>query len=351
MESKSVSEQSGSRRGIALPVAIFLLSFAIYAGAAVGAVLVQAIGWKVALGFLSGAFIANLAIIGHDAVHRSFTRVRWLNRVIGTLAFMPALHPFGRWEHHHNRVHHCFTAQLGVDNAYSPMTPGQYRAATPARRTYYRFMRSLIGQPFFYMVDIWALDMFVPYARRGHDLKAADWRDIVLVYAWLVVSVLGMAFLSWHVDGGTMGAALWNGGVYGVLIPFLVWNVFISFVTIVQHTGPKVRWIVPTGRFSTHAEKLGGTVHIVFPEALDWLFHRVMQHVAHHVNPIIPLYRLKREEAKLLAAEPAPIVEVWTPLYHWRMTRDCKLYDPATNRWCRFADAQSRVAKGIAAPA
>jgi acyl-lipid omega-6 desaturase (Delta-12 desaturase) len=351
MVSKAASEASGSRRGIALPVAIFLLSFAIYAGCAVGAVLTQSTGWKIGLAFLSGAFIANLAIIGHDAVHRSFTRVRWLNRLIGTLAFLPALHPFGRWEHHHNRVHHCFTAQIGVDNAYAPMTPEQYRAATPARRAYYRVMRSLIGQPFFYMVDIWARDMFVPFARRGHGLKASDWRDIAIVYAWLAVSVLGMALLSWRANGGGLEAALWNGGIYGVLIPFLVWNVFISFVTIVQHTGPKVRWILPTGRFSTHEEKLGGTVHIVFPEALDWLFHRVMQHVVHHVNPIVPLYRLKEEEAKTLAAEPASIVEVWTPLYHWRMTRDCKLYDPQTQRWCRFPAARDRVTDSAAAPA
>ena len=351
MEAKAVSEGSGAQRGVILPVVIFALSFAIYAGAAIGAVLVKNTGWKIALAVLAGTFIANLAIIGHDAVHRSFTRIRWLNRMIGTWAFLPALHPYGRWEHHHNRVHHCYTAQLGVDNAYPPMTPDEYRAATPARRFYYRFMRSLIGQPFFYMVDIWAIDMFLPFIRRNHGLKSGDWRDVAIVYAWLLLSTLGFAALSLAHDGGGVRAALWNGGIYGVLIPFLVWNVFISFVTIVQHTGPKVRWVVPTGRFSTHEERLGGTVHVVFPEVLDWFFHRVMQHVAHHVNPIIPLYRLKKEEKKLFAGEPAPIVETWTPLYHWRMARDCKLYDPATKSWRRFPAARGRLKGGAAAPA
>ena len=350
MESKPASEGSGAQRGVVLPVAIFALSFAIYAGSAIGAVLTRNMGWKIALAVLAGTFIANLAIIGHDAVHRSFTRIRWLNRVIGTWAFLPALHPYGRWEHHHNRVHHCYTAQLGVDNAYPPMTPDEYRAATPARRLYYRFMRSLIGQPFFYMMDIWAIDMFVPFVRRNHGLKTADWRDIAIVYGWLLLSALDLAALSLRYDGGSVRSALWNGGIYGVLIPFLVWNVFISFVTIVQHTGPKVHWVVPTGRFSTHEERLGGTVHVVFPEVLDWFFHRVMQHVAHHVSPIIPLYRLKQEEKKLFAGQPAPIVETWTPLYHWRMARDCKLYDPGTKSWCRFP-ARGRLKGGAAAPA
>lgn len=351
MESKTVSEGSGVQRGVALPCVIFAVSFALYGAAAIGAVLAKAIGWKIALGILAGTFIANLAIIGHDAVHRSFTRVRRLNRLIGTWAFLPALHPYGRWEHHHNRVHHCYTAQLGVDNAYPPMTPEQYREASAPRRLYYRFMRSLIGQPFFYMVDIWAIDMFVPFLKDRHRLKASDWRDILFIYVWLAVSAIGFAVLSLRLNGGSFGAALWNGAIYGVLIPFLVWNVFISFVTIVQHTGPKVRWVVPTGRFSTHEERLGGTVHMVFPEVLDWFFHRVMQHVVHHVNPIIPLYRLKHEEKKLFAGEPAPIVETWTPLYHWRMARDCKLYDPKTKRWCRFTAARGRSADGAAATA
>jgi fatty acid desaturase len=71
---------------------------------------------QIGLAVLGGVFIANLAIIGHDAVHKSFTRLRWLNRVIGTVAFCPRSIPI-RWEHHHNRVHHRYTAQIGVDNA------------------------------------------------------------------------------------------------------------------------------------------------------------------------------------------------------------------------------------------
>lgn len=334
MKSRTAPGIPQASRGLILPIVIFLAGFAFYLATAAGAVLAGPVGLKIALAALSGAFIANLAIIGHDGVHRSFTRIRWLNRVIGTVAFLPALHPYGRWEYHHNRVHHCYTAQIGVDNAFSPMTPEQYRSASRPRRLYYRFMRSLIGQPFFYMIDIWAISMFVPYARRGHGLRPADWRDIAFVYIWLAVSTIFFALLS-----RSFGGSFWNGALYGVVIPFLVWNVFISFVTIVQHTGPKVRWIMPTGRFSTQEERLNGTVHIVFPGALDWFFHRVMQHLVHHVNPIIPLYRLKETEAKLIADAEAANVETWTPLYHWRMARDCKLYDPTEKRWCGFPQA------------
>jgi omega-6 fatty acid desaturase (delta-12 desaturase) len=339
------------RRRLLLPILIFAVSLSIY-GACVGAALVATgLTTKIFFGVIAGVFIANLAIIGHDAVHRSFTSSRWLNRVIGTIAFLPGLHPYGRWEHHHNRVHHRYTAQIGVDNAYSPMTVQQYQAASPGRRLYYRFMRSLGGQPFFYMIDIWLSKMFLPRLRETQSFRRADWADQILVYAWLAAFVIGLAFLSRGYSGQSFLAALGNAGLFGFLIPFLVWNLFISFVTIVQHTAPGVRWVLPTGRPSTHEQKLRGTVHVRFPEAIDWFFHRVMQHLAHHVNPMVPLYTIKGAEKTVVAQDPAKAVIVsWTPVYHWRLARDCKLYDPERDLWCDFdfAPTGRRAARGFA---
>lgn len=325
------------RRKIWLPVAIFTLGFALFAGCAIGAVILTDMGWKIGLAVLAGVFIANLAIIGHDAVHNSFTRSRPLNRVIGTLAFLPALHPYGRWEHHHNKVHHRYVGQLGVDNAYPPMTVEEYRNASVGRRAYYRFLRSLIGQPFFYMVDIWAPKMFFPTPSEMKTFERNDWIDLAVTWAWLAVWVVGLAFVSQTYAGGAFLPALGNAALYGFLIPFVTWNVFIAFVTIVQHTGPRVHWHVPTGRPTTYEQKIRGTVHMGFPQVVDWFFHRVMQHVAHHVNPVVPLYELKGAEKELIVGTgERPIVQVWTPVYHWRMTRDCKLYDPARDCWCDF---------------
>ena len=327
------------RRRLALPIGIFVLSFAIYGASATAAVLSTDSTAKIPFAVLAGVIIANLAIIGHDAVHRSFTSSRWANRILGTLAFLPALHPFGRWEHHHNRVHHRYTAQIGVDNAYSPMSVEQYRAASTLRRTYYRFTRSLIGQPFFYMIDVWLPKMFLPSVREARNFRGSDWVDLAIVYLWLIAWVAGLSLLSqrYSEPGQGFGAALSNAFLFGFLIPFLIWNVFISFVTIVQHTGPGVRWVLPTGRPSTHEQKLRGTVHLRFPEGIDWFFHRVMQHIAHHVNPMVPLYALKAAEKTVVAQQwEKAIIERWTPVYHWRLTRDCKLYDPERDVWCDF---------------
>jgi acyl-lipid omega-6 desaturase (Delta-12 desaturase) len=329
------------RRGIGLPVAIFTLSAAIYLSCVLGAVIATATTAKILLAVIAGIFIANLAIIGHDAIHRSFTSSRWLNRFVGTAAFLPALHPYGRWEHHHNRVHHRYTAQIGVDNAYPPMTIAQYRAASIGRRLHYRFMRSIFGQPFFYMIDIWLPKIFLPLPRETRSFQASDWLDLAMVYTWLPLFIAALASFAHIHSGQSMEAALFNAVLFGFLIPFLVWNVFISFVSIVQHTSPRAHWVLPTGRPSTHEQKLRGTVHVRFPEPIDWFFHRVMQHIVHHVNPVVPLYRLKAAEHLVIAGEPErTISETWTPLYHWRMARDCKLYDPVRDGWRRFDAAE-----------
>jgi omega-6 fatty acid desaturase (delta-12 desaturase) len=322
-------------RHLVQPILLLSAEFAGYLLCVWVAVTSDQLALKLAAGFVGGILTATLAIIGHDCAHRGGTRFQWLNRIIGTIGFLPALHPLSRWEYHHNQVHHRYTAQLGLDNAFPPMTVEEYRNASPSARLYYRFLRSVWGQPFFYLVQIWAKEIIAP---RPADYRARDWFDTTIVYVWLALLLSGATLLS-HAShpGQSWVAAFANGAVWGLIVPFLVWNLFIAFVTVVQHTGPEVRWSVPTGRPSTFEQKLNGTVRICFPEIVDIVFHRLMQHPAHHINPIIPLYTLKAAQHQLEDLDPKGLMVVrWTPAYHLRLTRVCKLYDSERNGWCDF---------------
>jgi acyl-lipid omega-6 desaturase (Delta-12 desaturase) len=320
------------------PIALLAVELALYAVMVVAAVVSTSLLAKLGFSYLAGVLTATLAIIGHDSAHRGGTKHSWLNRLIGTLGFLPALHPLSRWAHHHNQVHHRYTAQIGVDNAYSPMTVDAYKAASPMRRMYYRFQRSVWGQPGFYLIDIWLPKIILPGANERRGFHARDYWDLGLVYVWLVFLLAGLTWLS-GVYGGTtgLGASFLNAALFGLAIPFLVWNLFISFVTVIQHTGPEVKWSMPTGRPSTAEQKMRGTVRIRFPEPIDLLFHRLMQHTAHHLNPIIPLYSLKAAQHTLEEGHGGDVISVrWTPAYHMRIVRECKLYDPKTDGWCDF---------------
>jgi acyl-lipid omega-6 desaturase (Delta-12 desaturase) len=331
-----------ARRAMALGLLIFAADVVGYVAFASAAVAFDDLWVKLSFGLLAGACVALLAIVGHDSAHQSFLPNKRLNEIVGTLAFLPALHPFSLWEYHHNKVHHRYTAQIGIDNAFSPMTVEQYRAASPLRRGYYRFMRSLGGQPFFYLADIWWPDMFMPFGRKAPRLSAGNVADLLIVYAFIPVAVLCFAAVSLEASGGreTLGSALLDAAVFGVAVPFLVWNAFISFVTIVQHTGPDVRWTMPTGQPSSIEQSMAGTVHIKFPDFVDWAMHRVMQHQAHHVHMGVPLYHLKGAQDEVGRISNGRNAVVWTPAYHWRLTRTCKLYDPARQRWVGFDAAR-----------
>jgi omega-6 fatty acid desaturase (delta-12 desaturase) len=340
-----------AKRSAGRSLAYLAVDLIVYAVFVYGALVADALWLKLILAFGAGTMISVTAIAGHDAGHQSFSGSKLLNRICGTIAFLPALHPFSLWEHHHNRVHHRFTVQIGVDNAFSPMTIDEYRNASSGRQAYYRFLRSLWGQPVFYLVDIWVPQMLLPFTQKTPAMTPRVWFDLILVYIYFALFIALGTYVSLSAAGdGNVWRALSNTLVFGFAIPFFIWNVFIAFLSIVQHTGPDVRWITPTGVPSTVEQSMAGTVHVVLPEWIDRLLLRIMQHQAHHIHVGIPLQELKAAQSAVEGLSGQRLVRVWTPRYHLQLTRECQLFDPRLNRWCRFADAHAvEAAQDIAA--
>src|SRR5215831_4456134 len=77
-------------RHIFRPIALLCVELALYAFAVIAAVLSTTLLAKLGFAFLAGVLTATLAIIGHDSAHRGGTRYSLLNRLIGTLGFLPA---------------------------------------------------------------------------------------------------------------------------------------------------------------------------------------------------------------------------------------------------------------------
>lgn len=332
-----------ARRSASFSLAILAIDLILYALMIAGTVMADTVWLQLLFALGAGTMIALTAIVGHDAGHQSFSGSKLLNRISGTIAFLPALHPFSLWEHHHNRVHHRFTAQLGLDNAFPPMTVEEYRAASPWTRRKYRFIRSLWGQPFFYLVDVWLIDMFLPFTKPGATLSARDRFDLGLVYVYLAafLALTTVAVMQVHEAG--LLPAFASAFVFSLAIPFLVWNGFISFLSVVHHTAPSLRWLNPTGRPSTAEEALAGTVHMQFPDWIDRVMHRIMQHQAHHLNVGIPLQNLKEAQQELENTTNGVITARWNLRYHLELTRQCQLYDNRSNRWCTFREVEEEA--------
>lgn len=50
----------------------------------------------------------QMFVVGHDCGHRSFSKNKLVEDIVGTLMFMPLIYPFEPWRIKHNH-HHAHT--------------------------------------------------------------------------------------------------------------------------------------------------------------------------------------------------------------------------------------------------
>jgi acyl-lipid omega-6 desaturase (Delta-12 desaturase) len=329
----------------ALGFALVAVDLAGIVGLAILAVVVDPIWIRLPLSIGSGAMIAALFVLGHDAIHGSLTSNRTANAILGRIAFLPALHNATLWFIQHNRIHHQAPNVQGL-NSWSPLSPGEYAGLKPASRLLYRFYRSAPGIAPYYLVERWLKHKLVPRRDTDPELAAQARWDFLLVCValagWLAIVVSAGAYFG---DGNPASAI-----VFGFAVPFLVWNLLMGQTVLLQHTHPRVRWY----RSEQDARADGGqesrTIHVATPRWYGLMGHDIMAHPAHHVNPMIPCYRLHAAQARLdEVLGPRAIVEAMGPRPLFEILRGCKLYDYDGHAWVDFSGRRTTPVAAAAA--
>jgi acyl-lipid omega-6 desaturase (Delta-12 desaturase) len=141
------------------------------------------------------------------------------------------------------------------------------------------------------------------------------------------------------------GQSVWLLLLLGVVIPFALWNAIMGFVVFVHHTHPNIAWFSKRQEWQRYRAYLTATVHVRFPFGIDRLMHNIMEHNAHHVNPRIPMYKLRGAQKALTERFQG---EFSAYKLDWReyvdVVRRCKLYDYANHAWLDFrGQVTSRV--------
>jgi omega-6 fatty acid desaturase (delta-12 desaturase) len=283
--------------------------------------------WLRILGALIAGFtLPSLFVIGHDAAHGAFAANVTANAVMARIAFVPVLHNYSLWVAVHNRQHHR-APNLKGHNSWSPLSVEEYRALPLSRRVVERLYRSPAGFAPYYLVERWWRDKFMPRAILPGVSRAAAWRDFTLLTAYLVALI---------------GALAWAGGmlsvVLGFVVPFLIWNHMMGTAIYLQHTSRRAPWFASIEEWRRIGGEEDVTLHVRMPRWYGALTHHIMDHPAHHIQPLIPLYRLPAAQAKLneLLGDGA-LVEDFSFRYLFATMRACKLYDYGAGRWCDFA--------------
>ena len=304
--------------------AIFLT--AVYLACASADVWLQAL-----FSVIAGTMISTLFVLAHDAGHGSLVRHRRGNAFLARVLLLPSLHNLTLWRIAHNRGHHQAANIQGM-NSWSPMTVAEYAALPKWKQWRERVYRSGGFGPY-YLVERWLKHKFYPNATvRGATRKRAL-ADFAVLAAWLAAWCAGTVF------AGMLGDNAWYSSlVWGVAVPFAVWNCLMGLTVYLQHTHPTVPWFRNAAEAARHgAEELA--VHVKYPRWYGLLSHDIMEHPAHHIHPLIPFYRLRAAQERLneLLGKDA-IVEPMTPGYVLGLLRQCRVYDYERREWADFCD-------------
>jgi omega-6 fatty acid desaturase (delta-12 desaturase) len=319
-------------------VSIFLFDYVVLFGLLASALLFNSIWLQLSCSLLAGVAIGALFVVGHDAAHNSLTPHRGLNRFLGYLSLLPALHPYSLWVLVHNQTHHRWTNLSPHDYVWTPLSRDQFHSLSPLKRFLYRISRGPLGQLTYYFLEFWLRRMIFP---SRNQVRGTYKPEYVLDIAFVVIC--GAAYVAMLVIAGqqnTFGDSMtvgWNLS-FGFGIPFAVWNVLMSTVIYLHHTHPRLRWYDDKDLWRSRVDQLDTAVHVIFPGPTNLIFHWIMEHNAHHARPSIPLYRLPAAQRDYEARECGRIIILkWTPAAHWDIVRRCKLYDFTAHRWTDFS--------------
>lgn len=322
-------------RSFLVGIVVFLLSASIYTATFIFTYWPNLPVVNLLSALANGGMIGLLFVIGHDACHGSFTPSARLNRLLARLAFLPSLQPYTSWVYTHNGLHHGWTNLKGKDVVFAPWTLAEYQALPAWRQWLERTYRTPLGLGLMHLVEVWwKFELFPPPSHRPKD-SWAFLADRLLVLGFLVAKVALAISLVLMTEAG-LSRALVHAGL-GLLLSYGVWFWLIGTVTFVQHTHPDVPWYDDPGEWNFYRGQLHGSPHLAMPFWLRKLLHNVMDHAAHHVDPLIPLYRLPASQRSLKRSCHADLVSHHASLPGLlRVLKVCRLYDFRRHQWLDF---------------
>jgi acyl-lipid omega-6 desaturase (Delta-12 desaturase) len=278
-----------------------------------------------ALALPTGAFLVRVFIVQHDCGHGSFFASRRANAVVGRLCSMITLTPFANWARQHS-LHHGNWSNLdrrSSSDMYSAcLTVREYQALTPWKRALYRLPRHpivahLILPPL----------VFVLLYRLPFDTPPRWKRERRSV--WLTNAALAATF----------GALVYLLGWREVLLVHLPIMTVASILGVwlfsLQHRFETAHW-ARRADWNPGEASLEGSSWFALPRALHWLTGNIGFHHVHHLNPLVPNYRLQSAHEAVHALYPIEPLSLGGGLQAPWLT----LWDEARGRLVGFREAK-----------
>lgn len=270
---------------------------------------------------LAGLVFVRMFVIYHDYIHGAILKRSRAAQAIfypfGTLAMTPPR----IWKFSHN-FHHAHNMQIETSGvgSFPLFTVEMWREASFIQRLKYRITRSPLAVTLGYMtVFVYELciDSFVVDPRKNWDAGLA-----LVLHATIIT-------LLWVFAG-------FNVLLFSCLLPFLIAAALGSYLFYSQHNFEGV-YIQSSEEWSHSRASLESSSFMRFGPVMNWFTANIGYHHIHHLNPMIPFYRLP-DAMKGVPELQNPVETSLRPRDILRCFR-LKLWDPETSRMVSFKDA------------
>jgi fatty acid desaturase len=211
-----------------------------------------------------GTSFASMGFLGHEILHGTVVRTRWLRDLLGAIAFMPLSTGPRLWRMWHNRGHHRHTQDEEEDPDAWPSVE-KYSKQPIARKIYqlpfsFRALFSFMALTVTFSAH--STKMFIHYIKK-FDTKERRGVLIQFILPWTVW--IGLLFV--------MGLEKW---IFAYFIPLLIANFIVMCYISTNH---RLNPLVPVN------DPLANSLSVTVPKWVDVLHFNFSYHTEHHLFP------------------------------------------------------------------
>jgi omega-6 fatty acid desaturase (delta-12 desaturase) len=276
----------------------------------------------------ASGLLVRAFIIQHDCGHGSFLPSQTANDMLGRAISILTLTPYGMWRRIHAK-HHATSGNLdrrGYGDIET-LTLEEYRASSPWERLRYRIYRHPlflfpIGVPFFFVI--------LQRQPWGHPMEP---REI-----WRSVFALNIAIVVFY---GLLGALIGYKQMLLIALPMIIMaSAMGGWLFFIQHQFDDGHWDA-SDEWDFQVAAIRGSSYYALPKPLEWFTGNIGLHHIHHLNSVIPNYRLQ----ECLAASPE--FQEMNRVTFWQSLTCARLavWDEAQRRLLTFREAHAVFAR------
>jgi omega-6 fatty acid desaturase (delta-12 desaturase) len=306
-------------------------TFGLLLSALAGAVLAPWWPLRLASSILATLVLVRTFILYHDFMHGSILPGSRLARILFYSYAAVNLTPPRSWRDSHN-FHHANVGRLAGSEvgSFPLMTTEKWRSLSPIGRLSYRITRHPVTILCAYLTIFFFSVTLLPLLRR----PSRYWDS-------------GLSLLA-H---GSAMAALWTFGgfdaaFFGLLLPMILAGAVGGYLFYAQHSFPAMR-LLPEAEWTVYRAALASSSYLRMGRILRWFSGNIGFHHVHHLNSLIPFYRLPQAMAAIPELRD-PHVTTLNPRDVVACFR-ANLWDEASGKLVGYRDAVPAVAERLQA--